>query len=72
MAERRAGAAVSRAERRAAFNARIAASYELHDVDDISTEQLLARVSDDCGCDVGRVIDGMVELGKFQPAKAQS
>jgi alkylhydroperoxidase family enzyme len=65
-------ASMSKAERRAAFNARIAASWDAHNDDEISTEQLLDRVSRECGCDVSRVIDGMVEQGLFQPAGAQS
>lgn len=50
-------------------DARIAASWERHNTDDISTERLFAMVSDDTGCDTDRIIEAMVRLGHFQPVK---
>ena len=41
--------------------ARILASYDLHDDGDISTERLLQMVADDCGCDIMDVIDVLDE-----------
>jgi hypothetical protein len=49
---------------------RIAAAYDLHNSDDVSTPRLLHMVADDCDCDIGRVISAMVRLGRFQPADA--
>ena len=41
--------------------ARILASYDMHDDDDISTEMLLQMVADDCRCDIMDVIDVLEE-----------
>jgi hypothetical protein len=41
--------------------ARILASYDLHDDDDISTERLLQMVADDCRCDITDVVDVLYE-----------
>lgn len=54
---------------REAFDRRIAESYALHEDGEISTEQLLSRVCDDCGCSVDRVVDGLIRVGVFTPEK---
>lgn len=59
----------SKAERRAAFNARVVASWQMHDTDDISTERLLAMVCDDCGCESDRVVAALIEAGVLKPIK---
>lgn len=41
--------------------ARILASYDMHDDEDISTEMLLQMVADDCRCDIMDVIDVLEE-----------
>jgi len=59
---------VSRAAKKKAKNEAIAASWELHNDDDISTERLLQMVADDCNVDTSRVIDGLVAMGVLTPA----
>lgn len=46
---------------------KIAASWDLHNDDDTSTERLFAMVSDDCDCDAARITEAMVRLGRFTP-----
>ena len=41
----------------------IADAWNRHNDDDISTERLLQMVQDDTGCDVSRVISGLVREG---------
>lgn len=36
-------------------------AYDFWDDDDISTERLLAMVSDECDCDVDEVVDVLVK-----------
>lgn len=59
----------ARGERRARTDAAVVAAWDLHNDDDISTEQLLARVISDTGCDVSRVIEAMVRVGRFVEKK---
>lgn len=53
--------------KRKELNTRIVASWDNHDDDRISTPQLLSRVADDCKCSIDRVIEAMVEEGRFEP-----
>lgn len=46
---------------------KIAASWDLHNDDDISIKRLFAMVEDDCKCDTTRITEAMVRLGKFMP-----
>lgn len=54
--------------KRTEMNQQILAAWDRHDDDRISTAQLLSRVADDCRCSTERVIEAMVEVGRFVPA----
>ena len=41
--------------------ARILASYEYHDAEDVSDERLLQMVADECDCYVDEVLDVLME-----------
>lgn len=43
--------------------------YNFHNDEGISTERLLAMVADDCGVDVGKVMDALFEAGVFKETK---
>lgn len=51
---------------------RIADSWNRHNTDDVSTPRLLQMVQDDTGCDVSRVISGLVRVGILKSREPQS